>query len=203
MDYAMDYSTGGLPEVADPMSFKQGAGDDALFVIFYMGIVQNETKSIEQGRPIFDDTEFCRIIIPGDKNTVIDRPASAQDKARFAKQYGLFREGKKEEDQISGTRLTEWPFLTRGQCEEFRYLGIRTVEQLAEVRDDLCSRIPGLVGLKQNAKVWLGKTKNAAEAAMQAKLMTDQASRIDTLEKVVRDQAERIERMLAGQAAKA
>lgn len=184
-------------ETPDPLMFsKPHAGDESLFVVFYMGTMKNEEKSIEQGRPIIDDVECCRIIIPGDKNNIIDRPATASDKARFAKQYALFQQGVKEEEQLSGTRLNEWPFLTRGQCEEFRYLGIRTVEQLAEVRDDVVARVPGMLHLKQHAAVWLGKTKNAAEAAKQAKVMNDQANRISTLEEVVRDQAARIEKLL-------
>ena len=182
----------------DPAVFtKPNAGDDSLFVVFYMGTLKNEDKSIEAGRPIIDDVECCRIIVPGDKNNVVDRPATHSDKQRFAKQYAMFKQGMSEEDQVSGTRLTEWPFLTRGQCEEFRYLGIRTVEQLAEVRDDVASKVPGIHQLKQHAAVWLGKAKNAAEAAKQAKTMTDQATRISSLEEVVRDQAARIEKLLA------
>jgi hypothetical protein len=182
---------------------KQHAGDDALFVVFYMGTLKNEEKSIEAGRPIIDDVECVRIIVPGDKNNQIDRPATSTDKARFAKQYAMFSQGLKEEDQISGTRLTEWPFLSRGQCEEFRYLGIRTVEQLAEVRDDIVSKVPGLVTLKQNAAVWLGKAKSSAEAAKHAKLMTDQQQQIENLKEVVRDQGKRIEDLLTGARAKA
>lgn len=188
----------------DPNLFtRANAGDDSLFVVFYMGVTKNEGKSLDAGRPIFDDTEFCRIIVPGDKNNVIDRPATASDRRRFAKQYAMFKEGKKEEEQISGTHLTDWPHLSRAQCEEFKYLGIRTVEQLAEVRDDVVGRVPGMTTLKQIAQVWLARSKNTAEAAKQAKLMADQASRIDSLEQVVREQAARIERMLTGEKAKA
>lgn len=178
------------------MFTKAHAGDDSLFVVFYMGTLKNEDKSIEAGRPIIDDVECVRIVVPGDKNSIIDRPATTTDKQRFNKQYGLFKQGLSEEDQISGTRLTEWPFLSRGQCEEFKYLGIRTVEQLAEVRDDIVSKVPGLVSLKQNAAVWLGKAKNSAEAAKQAKLMSDQQTQIENLKEVVRDQGKRIEDML-------
>lgn len=182
----------------DPALFtRPDAGDETLFVVFYMGTMKNEDKSIEAGRPIIDDVECVRIIVPGDKNNVVDRPARDSDKRRFAKQYAMFSQGMKEDDQISGTRLNEWPFLTRGQCEEFKYLGIQTVEQLAEVRDDIVSKVPGMVKLKQHAAVWLGKTKNAAEAAKQAKVMSDQNNRIASLEEVVRDQAARIEKLLA------
>jgi hypothetical protein len=182
----------------DPTIFtRQNAGDESLFVVFYMGVIKNEGKTAEQGRAIFDDVECVRIIIPGDKNTVIDRPASAQDKQRFSKQYGMFKQGMSEEEQVSGTRLTDWPFLTRAQCEEFRYLGIKTVEQLAGVRDDIVSRVPGLTQLKQHAQVWLGKTQSAAEAAKTSKLIADQAAQIAALQEAVRDQAARIEKMLA------
>jgi hypothetical protein len=182
----------------DPTIFtRQNAGDESLFVVFYMGVIKNEARTAEEGRAIFDDVECVRIIIPGDKNTVIDRPASAQDKQRFSKQYGMFKQGMSEEEQVSGTRLSDWPFLTRAQCEEFRYLGIKTVEQLAGVRDDIVSRVPGLTQLKQHAQVWLGKTQSAAEAAKTSKLISEQAAQIAALQEAVRDQAARIEKMLA------
>jgi hypothetical protein len=189
---------------SDPNLFlKANAGDESLFVVFYMGVARNEAASEENGRPIFDDVECVRIIVPGDKNNIIDRPARDSDRGRFAKQYGLFKAGAKEEEQLSGTRLNEWPFLTRAQCEEFKFLGIRTVEQLAEVRDDIVSKVPGMVQLKQHAAVWLGKAKNAAEASKQAKVMNDQAARISSLEEVVRDQAQRIEKLLSSGVVKA
>jgi hypothetical protein len=177
------------------------AGDESLFVVFYMGVLKNDARSLEQGRHIFDDVECVRIIVPGDKNSVVDRPASDNDKRRFAKQYAMFKQGVKEEDQVTGTRLTDWPFLSRAQCEELRYLGIRTVEQLAEVRDDITTKVPGLVALKKNAGVWLGKTKSAAEAAKITKTLEDQAAEIDTLKKVIKGMGEREDARLAAIAA--
>lgn len=174
----------------DPNLFtRPHAGDESLFVVFYMGTMQNDAKTIEAGRPIIDDIECVRIIVPGDRNSIVDRPADKADKMRFAKQYAMFKEGRKEDDQISGTRLTEWPFLTRGQCEEFRYLGIVTVEQLAECRDDVVARVPGLAQLKRNAALWLDKAKGAADAAKTAKVLDEQASKINELAKVIEDQA--------------
>lgn len=187
-----------LPELADPALFtKANAGDDSLFVVFYMGVMKNDGKSDEAGRPIFDDVESVRIIVPGDRNNMVDRPASAQDKARFPKQYALFQQGRKEEDQITGTRLTEWPFLSRGQCEEFRYMGLRTVEQLAEVGDGVCAKVPGLTQLKRNAALWLDKAKAGAASAQAAKKMTEQDSKIAELQAVIMDQAARLEKLAA------
>lgn len=176
------------------------AGDESLVAFFYPGVMKNEAKSLDAGRHIYDDLEFVKIIIPGDKNNLIDRPATPQDKRRFAKQYALFKEGRTEDDQISGTRLNEWPFLSRGQCEELRYLQIRTVEQLAEVRDDITTRVPGLVNLKKNAQVWLGKSKSAAEAAKITKQMDDQSREIETLRQVVKEMGAREEARIAASA---
>lgn len=185
-------------DTPDPNLFmRANAGDESLFVVFYMGVEQNSAKSTEAGRPVFDDVEFVRIIIPGDKNNIIDRRASDHDKRRFHRQYGLFKEGRKEEEQISGTRLTDWPMLTRAQCEEFKYLGLRTVEQLAEVRDDVVSRVPGMHNLKQVARAWLGKAKSTAEAAQLAKEAAEKDQRIQTLENALRDLSERFERATA------
>ena len=193
---------GGLPEIGDHNAFQRpGAGDDKLFVVFYMGVIPNESKSVEAGRPIYDDVECCRIIIPGDKNAVIDRPADRSDKTRFATQYALFRQGVKEEDQVSGTRLSDWPMVGRAQAAELKHVGLVTVEQLADVRDDIVAKIPGLQSLKQAAGIWLQKAKGTAEAAKAAKLIDDQANRIDALEKVVRDQADRLEAAMARQKA--
>jgi hypothetical protein len=182
---------------------RPNAGDEQLFVVFYMGVIANEARSTAEGRAIFDDVECVRIIVPGDKNSIVDRPATQQDKQRFTRQYGLFKQGAKEDEQTSGTRLSDWPFLSRAQGEELRYLGIKTVEQLASVRDDITSRVPGLVGLKQHAAVWLAKASKSAEAAQFTKELQEQTNRVASLEEVVRDQAARIEKLLDSRKEKA
>src|SRR5262245_61384712 len=120
-----------LPEAPDYRLFqRQYAGDEALLVIFYMGVLPNKGKSVEPARPIRDAGEGLRRIVPADNPTSVDRPASAEDKRRFHKQYEAFKAGKEGDEQLSGTMLRDWPFLTRAQVEEFRHIGLRTVEQL-------------------------------------------------------------------------
>jgi hypothetical protein len=149
----------------DPDAFKQGAGDEKLFVVFHMDILQDDAASTNEGRPIYRDTEFVRIFIPGDKSNVIDRPVRPSDRTRFPKQYSAFKAGGGEEAQLVGTPLKDWPMMGRAQCAELHYFGIRTVEQLADVRDDITLKMPGLTSLKQTAGVWLQKAKSTAEAA--------------------------------------
>src|SRR5215471_1867416 len=96
----------------DSANFQRAdAADEHLLVVFYMGTMKNDARSAEEGRLIVDDVECVKIIIPGDKNNMLDRPATPRDKARFARQYAAFRQGKLGDEQISGTRLTDWPFL--------------------------------------------------------------------------------------------
>lgn len=175
---------------------RANAGDEQLFTVFYMGTVQDSARTAQEGRPIFNDVECVRIIVPGDKNSIIDRPAEASDKARFAKQYELFKRGLSEEEQVTGTRLTDWPYVSRAQCEELRYFGIKTVEQIANARDDVVSRMPGLTTLKQNAHVWLAKATQSAEAAQITKRLQDQDNEIASMREAMADQARRIEALM-------
>lgn len=173
------------------------AGDDSLFVVFYMGIVRDEEKTANEGRPIFNDVECVRIIIPGDKNLVNDRPASKADKQRFAKQYALFQQGKSEDEQVSGTRLSEWPAMSsRAQVHELAHLGIKTVEQLANVRDDIVGKVPGLMQLKQHAAVYLARAEKGAEAGKIAKRMQESDSEIESLKNSLKEQAALIEKLM-------
>jgi hypothetical protein len=176
---------------------RPNAGDDQLFVVFYMGTMDNEARTVAEGRRIVDDVECVRIMIPGDKNNIIDRPVTTDDRRRWPKQYQMFKDGAKEDEQISGTRLRDWPYCSRGQVEEMTYLGIKTVEQLAVLRDDVISRSMGFRTLRDNAVAWLANAKDSAMAAQQAKTMSDQAARITGLEDVIKDQAGRIEALVA------
>lgn len=175
---------------------RTNAGDDSLFVVFYMGTLKDEEKSATEGRPIFNDVECIRVVIPGDKNNVNDRPASKQDKQRFSKQYALFQQGRTEEEQTTGTPLAEWSALTRAQVEELKYLGIKTVEQLSNVRDDIVGRVPGLQGLKQHASIFIARAEKGAEAAKISKQLTEQANELETLRVSLKDQAALIEKLM-------
>jgi len=180
---------------------RQDAGDEKLVVGFYMGIIKDEGATIEQGRAIFRDVEYCKIFTPGDNTNVIDQPATERYRQRFAKQYARFRQGHDENSQSEGTPLSEWPLLSRAQVAELHHMNIRTVEQLAGVSDAAKLKMHGLISLSRHAQTWLGKTASAAEAAKQAKLIEDQVNRIESLEKAMRDLMERNEKLVADKVA--
>lgn len=171
---------------------RRDAGDDKMLVKFYMGVMKDEAASIEAGRPIFKDIEFVKIITPGDKTNIIDQPARQVHRERFPRHYAKFKQGIEGEAQTEGTRLTEWPMISRAQAEELRHLDILTVEQVAGVRDDVMLRTPGLAKLKREAAIWLGKTKSSAEAAKTAKLIEELQAQNAALSQAVNDLQSRV-----------
>jgi hypothetical protein len=106
-----------------------------LHVEFFIEAVKQGFKSEEAGRPIYKDTEFVRIHIPGDKNYSAEREATAQDKERFALEYARFKNGLKDEEQAVGTPLKHWPAMSRSMAKEFAAVNVHTVEQLAVLSD--------------------------------------------------------------------
>jgi hypothetical protein len=183
----------------DVMDFaRPGAGDEKLFVVFYKGVMKDDTASVEQGRPIYFDCEMVRIYTPGDRNNVVDRPVRDSDKSRWPKQYMAFKAGGDEAAQTVGTPLREWPGVGRAMSEELTYFGIRTVEQLAEANDAACMKVGGLYQLKKAAAIWLDKSKATAEATKAAKELEDaHAQRVADM-KTISDLASRVD-MLAAQ----
>ncbi len=126
---------------------------------FYYRPVQNDKRSEEEGRPIFDEVEFVEIVAAGNGNNIVRRPARPQDKARFREAYMRFREG--DTDQMVGTPLSEVPWISRSMMEELSYIKVRTLEQLAELSDQNCGRGAGLYELKRKAKAAIDKAQAA------------------------------------------
>jgi len=170
---------------ADARTFQNiNMEDGKLYAVFFKDVVKDEGQSEEMGRPIFRDTEFVRIVAPGDKTNVVVRPARTDDKQRFARQYEAFKRG--DAEQIVGTPLAQWPLMTRAQVEEFRYFGVLTVEHLASLRDDVKMKMPGALDLSKRASAWLeasnGVGNKLAESDARA---SEQAARITALEELV------------------
>jgi len=149
----------------DMVNEGQYAGDERLFVRFYMNSVQNVNRSKEVGHPVFDDVAFVKIMVPGDKHTVVDTKATDEHKHRFARLWAAFES--KQEQITEGWPITEWAAITRAQADELAYLNIRTVEQLAGMADSLGQKIMGFQTLKAKAVAALATAKdNAASQAL-------------------------------------
>jgi hypothetical protein len=149
---------------------QQAEADKRLFVQFYKDAVKNEFKSKEAGRPIFDEHDFVRVITPGSRDTVITRVADGSDYAlRFPTQWARYKAGQNQD--VTGTPLSQLPWMSVGQVAEFAAVGCRTVEQLVGMPDNLSQKFMGHHQIKQRAQVYLDAAKEAAPALkLQAEL---------------------------------
>ena len=125
------------------------AMDSKLYVQFYSRPIINGEESNAAGRPIFHDIDCIRIMVPGDKLSIVDRLASEDDKRRFADHFAKFTAG--QQTQLVGTPLEQVPWMTRSKVEEYKYFGIHSVEQLAEASDSVGQKFPGFYTDREKA----------------------------------------------------
>lgn len=139
--------------------------EDSALVEFVRDAEQNNFKSAQEGRPIFEDKDFVRIMTPGDTRTTIYREASDQDKKRFPKAWGLYERG--QEAVTEGTPLAEWAQITASQVRELQHVNVRTIEEFVSVSDSNIQRMgPGYAQLQKRAQQFLeASTENAAATA--------------------------------------
>lgn len=172
------------PVVLDP-------GDAALYVRFFLYPRLNEQESVAEGRPIYYDAEFIEIIQPGNKESVISRPASVRDKGRFARQYQAFKTSNPSEGNV-GTPLEHWAALTRSEVEELKYFNCHTVDQLAVMADGVTAKFMGLARLKVRAKAYLESTGKSAEGEKLASRLENTENELGTLRTQIKDLSEQL-----------
>ncbi len=173
---------------------KPRAGDERLAVRFFRKAKQDPAKSQAEGRPIFMEVDYIQVMIPGDRNASVVRPIALSDKARFSRQYEHWKTTQSN-DVVIGTPLEAWGCLNLAQVEEFRYFGIRTIEHMADLRDDVAQKIPGAQQLKQRALQFVQMAKDEAPMrAVQAEL-DKRDNDIATLRQAIEDQARMIEEL--------
>lgn len=134
-------------------------GDDkGLLVEFMEDAVHQPFESEQKGRAIYKQTPFLSIIFPGDKTKRTYRPASEEDKRRFAAQWAAFEKGEKAIE--NGTPLTEWNYLSKSQALELKHMGFWTVELLANATDTAISQLIGGNMIREQARTFLSATKD-------------------------------------------
>ena len=150
--------------------------DDVLVVLFKLHAEENEARSREAGRPIFDETEQCEIRAPGSKDVKvfpatsfsrwIDDPMTGRQRKqtyaeRFAHQYRQFKAQALQTK--SGTPLDRAPFLSEGRRAELRAQNVYTVEQLADIEGtELKNLGPGGREMKNSAMEFIAESRTAA-----------------------------------------
>jgi hypothetical protein len=141
----------GMPEACPPVG-----------VSFGMYHQQNEQRSSDAGHAVFDDIEFVKIVVPGDKKSMYFQPATDRDRKRFPQAYAAFKNRSTGSGE-SGLPVEHWAVITRGMAYTLRAAHIHTVEALAAVSDTHVDKI-GLDGrgLRAKAKAFLEQAQSAA-----------------------------------------
>ena len=173
--------------------------------IFYLDKMHNPAKSREAGRPMYDNIVYVRIGNPGERLNVVIRPATDQDRQRFALQWAQFQQ--KREQRPDGTPLNclfpENPALI-GMLEGGN---VFTVEQLAHLSGNAIENIGmGAQGYVNQAQQYL---QNAEKGVRNSQLRTMQEEherevsglkhQIDEMRKVVDGLREQMRRGTARQ----
>lgn len=173
-------------EIDFAMNFDESQQDEAdkkLFVVFFREAVHSEFKSLEAGRPIFDDVDMIRIHTPGSRDTLVNMVHQGYIN-RFPKQWAQYKQGL--EQTVSGTPLTQVPWLTKSQVAELMAMNIKSVEQLAGMPDNVAQKFMNHHALKQQATAYLEAAKGAAPLLKMQEELKKRDETIEELQKAVR-----------------
>lgn len=178
--------------------------DALLAVTFYMGAVQNNFQTLKQGRPIFDDRLFIRIMAPGNELNIIDTFATEVDKKRFPRQWAHFNNNHKGDSREIGTPVGQWPLLTPAQGEELKGAKFYTVEQIAGASDQQLQSVGMIAGmnpmtLRDKAKAYLAAASDTALPQMQVEEIAKRDQEIADLKAEQQRMAEQVKALLAAQ----
>jgi len=147
----------------------RNAADNRLFVEFFRRAVQNSFKSEEAGRPVFDEMDFVRITVPGDRYANFESKVTEEHKRRFASRWERYQQGLSQ--AVTGTPLEQWPQMSVGMVANLKAINVHTVEQLAEMPDQYAQQIMGNHDLRKKAKLFLDAAAGeAASNKLQAEL---------------------------------
>ena len=157
-------------------------GDDRLLVRFFPHPKINQALSKTMQRPVFEDVDYISIMQPGNKDSIIIRPAMDMDKTRFAEHYKKYVAHNDGENN-DGTLLKEWPRITRSQVEELKFFNIHTVEQLVSVSDSNAQSIMGFGALQAAAVLFLETVEESRSATELENKLGEKQDQIDALMK--------------------
>ena len=119
---------------------RQGGGRGDCVPQFYMRAVRNAARSETEGRPVFDEAAYVRVLVPGDRNSIVDRKVTETDRERWPQQWAAFLA---KRERPAGTPIEHWPYLTVARVAELKALEILTVEQVAGADEATRARIGG------------------------------------------------------------
>lgn len=168
-----------------------GKEQDTAWPEFFIEPRQNKAKTAKEGRPVFDDVEYVRIIMPGNRRDIPVERVNDQHRQRWPKQYEAFKGG--QELSEGGTPLEQWSRVTRSQVEELRYFHIRTVEHLAKAPDQVLQNFMDGYRLREAAQLFMKDAEGLAPMTELAAQNEQLQSRVASLESQLQQAIARME----------
>lgn len=172
------------------------SADTKLFVQFFRKPVLQPGLSEQEGRAIYKEVDYIKIMVPGDKLSVIERPVDSIDARRFADRYQKWKAG--QGNAIEGTPISSLPKMTPSKVEEYKFFGLHTVEQLADANDNLGQKFFGFQEDKRAAKAFLEIAKGNAPIEKMNEELKARDSKIEELQA----QIEAITKMMGSKSGK-
>lgn len=141
--------------------------ETGVFPVFYLDQVPDQAATEREGCPKFREVEKVKVHIAGDRHNVHVAKVTDLHRNRWPREYEAFKAG--QEVPLEGTPLQEWPLLSATRIKELQVQNIRTVEDIAGLKDASLPAL-GLDGrkLQQQAIAWLEQAKDAAHATQLA-----------------------------------
>jgi len=121
---------------------------------FYQHPKQNNYQTQLKGYPVYEDKDYVRILIPGDRNLITEKEVTEKEKKLYPMEWEAYKSGKIEIG--NGTPIEQWPSVTPGQVQTLKYFNVYSVEQLAATSDSSIQTLGmGYLGLREKAKTFL------------------------------------------------
>ena len=159
------------------------AYDNKLYIEFSRKPRLHPGKSREEGRAIYEEVDYLRIHVPGDKSSVVERPVNVLDIQRFGDRYNKWKAGQSE--AVVGTPLSALPGMTPAKVEEYKYFKLLTVEQLADANDGLGQKFMSFNQDKQRAKAFMEVARNNAPIEKMNEELEKRDAEIENLKTMV------------------
>lgn len=158
-----------------------------VYATFYTDAILMGYKSEVAGKPVYEDVPFIKIIIPGDKNNIIDRKAKDADKIKYKAAWDAYQKAEGG-NGLNGTPIEQWTQISKSQIKEAKYYEVHTIEHMAGLTDAHVQKLGmGFGDLRRKAKAYLGLVEVDLQAQENAKLrdmMASLQSQIESLKSV-------------------
>ena len=181
--------------------------DARLAVRFYTKVLPNPFESEKQGRPIFFETDFVSIKLPGNQLNDFDGYVNDTHKQRFPRQWAFYQNNKNADHQMIGTPIEQWPLIGKAVAEELRGVKFYTVDQIANASDQQLQAIGMRAGMqphtfREKAQQWLKRAGDDAAAQKAEQEAADLRAKLADTDVAMAEMRAQMAELMANQKAK-